>query len=72
MYFVIIFLLLLLILSSFSVGILLHESPLCALAEEVSQLDGLRFASALALQNSQMSDQFQTISFSAEETHTLK
>ena len=53
-------------------GILLHESPLCALAEEVSQLDGLRFASALALQNSQMSDQFQTISFSAEETHTLK
>lgn len=38
--------------SSFSVGILFHESPLCALAEEVSQLDGLRFASALALQNS--------------------
>lgn len=72
MYFVIILLLLLLILSSFSVGILLRESPLCALAEEVSQLDGLRFASALALRNSQMPDQFQTISFSTEETHTLK
>lgn len=53
-------------------GVLLHENPLCALAEEVSQLDGLRFASVLALQNSQMSDQFQTINLSAEETHTLK
>lgn len=46
MYFVIFF-----AVSSFSVGILFHESPLCALVEEVSQLDSLTFASALALQN---------------------